>query len=69
MVRELTESRGDQSHNFALLSFLPQVAKDALEPFVDIIYSYATKFGVIPKVGTAATGTMLDKTTTYDRQK
>jgi hypothetical protein len=69
MKRELTDSLGDQSNNFSLISLLPSSIKDQVLPFIDTAYSYAIAFGIIPNKSTAKSGTMLDKTTTYEKQK
>ncbi len=69
MIRELAETVGDQSANFAFVSFFPATIREYLEPLVNELYATAGRSGVIQVHGTAATGTMLDKTTVYDRKK
>lgn len=69
MVRELAETTGDQSINFAFVNLFPNSAKEFIEQPVNQIYSYAVKLGIVKQFNAAATGTMLDKTTVYDRQK
>ena len=69
MYRDLSETAGDQSSNFSLVSFLPTAANGYVEPVADASYMIAVKLGLFTEHGTAATGTMLDKSTLYDRKK
>ena len=69
MKRSPIETAGDPSSNFSFISFLPMVIKDQVAPFADLLYSYASDFGIVPNFLATKTGTMLDKTTTYEKQK
>jgi hypothetical protein len=69
MTRELAETPGDQSSNFAFVSFLPKKAKEFADPIVNILHELAVTLAIVPNMGTSQTGTMLDKSTVYDRQK
>ena len=69
MVRELAETVGDQSNNFSFVSFFPASVKEQIEPIVDMIHTFAVNSELINKIPTSVTGTMLDKTTIYERKK
>jgi hypothetical protein len=69
MIRELSELQGDQSTNFSFISFFPIAVAEKIKPVVNKIYNESVKIGIIKDNPEAPTGTMLDKTNVYDRQK
>ena len=69
MTRTLAEAPGDQSNNFSFVAFLPVGIKPYVEPVVTNLHYYAASLGIIPNFGAGTTGTMLDKTTDYERRK
>lgn len=69
MVRELSEMQGDQSNNFSFVSFFPAVMAERMKPVINDLYDKSVKVGIINDNPSAPTGTMMDKTNVYDRQK
>ena len=71
MKRELTDCPGDLSSNFALHAFFPVAAQPYIQPIANSVHYWAVVLGLVPSVSLNAsrTGTMLDKTTTYEKQK
>jgi hypothetical protein len=71
MKRELTDCPGDLSSNFALSAFFPPAAQPYVQPISKTLHYWAVVIGIIPSVSLNAsrTGTMLDKTTTYEKQR
>lgn len=69
MVRELSELQGDQSTNFSFVSFFPVAMAEHMKPYVNKLYDESVRLGVINSNPTSSTGTMMDKTNVYDRQK
>jgi len=69
MIRELSELKGDQSANFSFVSFFPAAIAEKIKPIVNKIYNESIKAGIIRDNSEASTGTMLDKTNVYERQK
>lgn len=69
MIRDLVEGQGDQSTNFSFISFFPAGIAEKMKPFVNQVYSRILKAGMLNVNLPSSTGTMMDKTNVYDRQK
>lgn len=69
MKRGLTDTPGDPSNNFSFVAFLPASIKDQATPLVDTIHYFANALGIIPSFSNSRTGTMLDKTSTFEKQQ
>ncbi len=69
MRRELSDSTGDPGRNFALAGFFPSVLARVVTPLAACSYRLARAVGIVPDLSSIRTGTMLDKTSSYEKKK
>ena len=68
MKRDLADTAGDPSRNFSFASFFPGVLERIVEAVSNVVYTLARFIKIVPDLNTLKTGTMLDKTTSYEKK-
>ena len=69
MIRGNSKTRGDRSINFSFSAFFPSIMQKYIEPISTKAFDQSIKMGIIPGEAIITTGTMVDKTTVYEREE